>query len=262
MNVYIMADLEGISGIYSCDQVTGGASRRDEGRKYMTRDVNTCVTACKDAGAEKVYVRDAHGGSDTLLWEKLTPLADYYICGAQGQSRMPGLTDCDFVILLGYHARAGSEYAVLEHSMSSGSIQNYYINGKLAGEVAIDAGIAGDIGKRVILVSGDDKVCAEAKEVIPGVVTAEMKKGISSFGAMLLPCEKAQKILYEKTIEAIQNAGRVQPVIFEKPINFRVEHVERINNPSLFAKPYMKIIDGRTFEVEGDTVEEALSRSW
>jgi len=27
-------------------------------------------------------------------------------------------------------------------------------------------------------------------------------------------------------------------------------------------RPYMKIIDGRTFEVTGDTMEEALYRLW
>ena len=43
------------------------------------------------------------------------------------------------LILLGYHAMAGTPGAILEHSMSSKSIQNYWINGRLAGEVAIDA---------------------------------------------------------------------------------------------------------------------------
>lgn len=262
MNIYIMADLEGISGVFCHDQVTADSPRFIEGREYMTRDVNTCVKACKEAGADKIYVRDGHGGSNTLIWEKLTPLADYYVCGAQGRSRMPGLEECDCLILLGYHAMAGAEYATLEHSMSSTSIQNYRINGQPAGEVAIDAGIAGDLGKKVILVSGDDKVCAEAETTIPRVVTAEVKRGISSFGAMLLPCEKAQTLLFEKTQQAVRNAGHIKPVVYEKPVRLRVEHVERINNPSLFSKPYMKIIDGRTYEVEGRTMEEALVRSW
>lgn len=40
----------------------------------------------------------------------------------------------------------------------------------------IDAAILAEKGKPVIMVSGDDKVCAEAKAIISGIVTAEVKK--------------------------------------------------------------------------------------
>ncbi len=38
MNIYIMVDLEGISGLYCREQMTPDASRFSEARKYMTRD--------------------------------------------------------------------------------------------------------------------------------------------------------------------------------------------------------------------------------
>ena len=58
---------------------------------------------------------------------------------------------------------AGTPGAILEHTMSSASVQNYWINGMKVGELAIDAGIVGDRGKPVIMVSGDDKVCLRPK---------------------------------------------------------------------------------------------------
>ncbi|NLD88592.1 MAG: M55 family metallopeptidase, partial [Clostridiales bacterium] len=143
MNILIMTDLEGISGIYDREQVTPSGYRFHEAREYMTADINVCVEACKEAGADKVYVRDCHGGSYTVIWEKLSPLADWCILGNTSTDRFAGLEDCDGVILLGYHAMAGTKGAFLEHSMSSASIQNYWINGNLAGETAIDAGIVG-----------------------------------------------------------------------------------------------------------------------
>jgi len=219
------------------------------------------VGKCKEAGVDKVYVRDCHGGSYTLLYEKLSPLADYCILGNTGADRFVGLDECDGVILLGYHAMAGTRSAYLEHSMSSASIQNYWINGNLAGETAIDAGIIGDKGKPVIMVSGDDKVCKEAKELLPWVVTAEVKKGVTWNGGMLLPQSKAHAVIREKTIEAISKLSEMKPLLYEKPIHFKVELVERGFLPNMYAKPYGKIIDGRTFEVVGDTMEEALYRS-
>lgn len=262
MNIYIMVDAEGISGVFDREQVSTSTPsvRYNEGRELMVGDINACVEACKEAGVEKVYVRDCHGGGANVIWSKLSSLADYYIIGNTGQNRFPGLDDCDGVILLGYHAMAGTPGAILEHTMSSASVQNYWINGNLSGEVGVDAGIVGDRGKPVIMVSGDDKVCRESESLLPGVVTAEVKRGITWKGGMLLPPEKAYALIKEKTKEAISKLAKLKPLVYEKPVRLRVELTERNIIPLQYSKPYMKVIDGRTYEVEGTTMEEALFR--
>ena len=260
MNLYLMVDAEGISGIYSREQVMESGSRRAESRAYMTADINACVEACKEAGAEKVYVRDCHGGANTLLYEQLTPLADYCILGNTGTDRFVGLDDCDAVILLGYHAMAGTPGAILEHSMSSAHVQNYWVNGVKFGETAIDAAIVGERGKPVIMVSGDDKLCAEAKAFLPWAVGCEVKRGVTWGGGMLLPQARAHALIREKTREAIANFARMQPFTVAHPLTMRCEMVERGMLPGAYGKPYMRIIDGRTYEVDADSMEEALYR--
>lgn len=262
MNIYIMVDAEGISGVFDHEQVmsSSASGRYNEGRELMVKDINACVEACKEAGADKIYVRDCHGSGSNVIWSKLSNLADYYIIGYTGQDRFPGLDECDGVILLGYHSMAGTPSGMLEHTMSSKSVQNYWINGQKAGEIAIDAGIVGDRGKPVIMVSGDDKACREAEALLPGVVTAEVKKGITWKGGMLLPPEKAYALIKAKTKEAISKLHSQKPLIYEKPIRLRVELTERSMLPLQYSKPYMNIIDGRTYEVEGSTMEEALFR--
>lgn len=261
MKIYIFTDLEGITGIYTREQVMVNEWKYSEGRAFMTHDVNTVAEACKEAGVEEVWVRDGHGAGGTLLYDQLSTAVDWVIQGATPRERMTGLSECDAVILLGYHAMAGTESAVLEHSMNSRAIQNYWINGNKAGETAIDAGIVGEYGKPVILVTGDDKLCAEARKAIPGVVTAMVKKGTSSFGSIMLPRHRADALLREKTQEAIRKAGSIQPVVYPTPVRFRVELMERINTPSTLAKPYMTLIDGRTFEVTAGSMAEALARA-
>ncbi len=262
MNVYIMADLEGISGIYCREQVTPDQRRFDEGRRFLTREINICAEACKTAGVEKVYVRDAHGGSYTLLWDQLSPAVDMAICGITGDARYVGIEDCDAAILLGYHAMAGTPGGLLEHTMSSATVQNYWLCGERIGEVALDAAILTDYKKPVIMVSGDDAVCKEAKHFLPNVVTAEVKKSVACFGTGLLPPALAKARIEEAVKEAINafQHGKVSYYHVPKPVTLRVEKTERTQLPSLAAKPYMKIIDGRTYEVSGDCVEEALAR--
>ena len=260
MNIYIMTDLEGISGVYRSDQVSEGI-RYEEARHYMTWDINACVEGCKKAGAKKIFVSDVHASGGNILWHEISPLVDELFAGGKGQmQRMPRIEECDAVILLGYHAMAGTADAVLEHTWSSVAWQNMWINGKLSGEIALDAAIAGEYNKPVIMVSGDDYACKEARDFIPGVATAEVKKGLSVAGANLMGKNAAHELIRTRAVQAVQNASKIRPMLTQKPVNIRVELVERRPMPSTHAKPYMKIIDGRTYEVMADSVEEGLFR--
>ena len=262
MNIYIMVDIEGISGIYCRDQLTSGG-RLEEGKRMFTREINICAEACKKYGADKVYVRDCHGGSSSLIWEKLSPAVDYAVCGMTGENRFVGLEDCDAVILLGYHAMAGTSSAVLEHTMSSRGIQNFYINGERVGEIAIDAAISGELGRPVIMVSGDDKTCREAKAFLPWAATAEVKRAVSCDGAVLLPPHTAEKVIDEAVCQAMTTLKNNEAKLYKvaSPVTVRIERPERVDVPSKAVRPYMNIIDSRTFEVVSDTAADAVNKA-
>jgi len=261
MNIYIMVDMEGISGIVSPEQVQrdSGKYYESEGRLYMTWDVNACIEGCLNGGAKRIIVNDVHGGGKNLIWDKLSEHAEYII-GSSGNKRMPGIEECDGLILLGYHAMAGTKAAILEHTWSSKDWQNLWINGNLSGEIAIDAGIAGDYNKPVIMVSGDDKACQEAKQLIEGVVLAQVKQSLSVSGGKLLSLKEAHDLIRRKACEAVKKSSEIKPLKIKSPVTMRLEKVERGSIPNIHAKPYMKIIDGRTYEVTGDNVEQALRR--
>jgi len=185
MKIFVAVDMEGISGIFQSDQVIPGGRLYEEGRRFLTQDVNACVEGCLAGGASRVVVRDIHGGGNHFLWEDLDPRAEY-VRGATEAERLPGIAACAGLILLGYHAMAGTRQAILEHTMSSKSWQNLWMNGRPTGEVGIDAGIAGDHDVPTIMVTGDDKVCREARQLLKGVVVARSKPGCPAKGAIAL----------------------------------------------------------------------------
>lgn len=253
MNLYIMVDLEGISGIFSREQLN-----EPQSGILMAEDINACVNAAKEAGVEKIYVRDCHGASDSVSYGHLSENADYYICGRVGEDRYPGLDDCDAVIFLGYHAMAGTAGGVLEHTFNSKRVQNYWLNGVKTGEARFDALGVGERGKPVIMIAGDDKLCAEVRETLPGTVTCEVKKGVTWNSAMLLPKEKAHARIAECTKEAIRRFKDIQPYTIEKPYTLRIELVERGDLPFIAGNSRKKIIDGRTYEVTADKISDLL----
>ncbi len=71
-SVYIMTDIEGISGVYCREQSMTSGPRYAEGKKFMTRDINIVASACKAAGVEKVYVHDCHSVGCSAIWEQLS----------------------------------------------------------------------------------------------------------------------------------------------------------------------------------------------
>ena len=161
MKIYIFADMEGISGVSNSSFVSADGAKYALGCRYITHDVNVCAQACFDAGADAVTIRDGHGAGTSIQWHDLIPGVEL-MQGTAAGVRFPGIEGADAVILLGYHAMAGTPRALLEHSYSSKSIQNMWLNGKLIGEFGIDTLIAGEKGLPVIMTSGCDKLCKEA----------------------------------------------------------------------------------------------------
>ncbi len=257
MRIYVFCDMEGISGVCGSDYVTRDGRYYALGRKFMTWDINACVRGCFAGGAEAVIVRDGHSDGKHVFWEELDPRVEL-VQGASGQRRMPGLEACDALILLGYHAMAGTAGAILEHTMSSKSIQNFWLNGRLVGEFGVDAGIASDQGKPTIMTSGDDKLCAEARAWVPEVVTCQVKEGLDCQGGRLLSPKVAHGRIEERATEAVSRIGDIPPMQIERPVTLRRELVERGRLPNAWARAEVRIVDGRTYEVTADTVEQAL----
>jgi D-amino peptidase len=254
MNIYVSVDMEGISGVCRESQVMGDGRDYGQGRKLYTWDVNACVDGCFKGGAKRVIVRDSHGGGENLIWEELDGRGEY----VQGttRERFPFLDDCDGLILLGYHAMATTREAIMEHTMTSKFWQRVWMNGKLCGETAIDAGIAGDHGLPLIMVSGDDKLCAEAKKLIPGIEAVQVKKGLGISGGLLLSRERAHELIRQGAARAVKLCGKIRPWKVKAPVRFRVELAGR---RSASVPPRRgRLIDERTIEVTGPTVEEAF----
>jgi D-amino peptidase len=254
-SIFVMVDMEGISGICRTEQVSPDSGAvYQTGRRYMTWDVNACIDGCIRGGAGRVVVRDAHSTGFNFIWEELDPRAEY-IQGRSAEQRMPDIGEFQGLILLGYHAMAGTRNAILEHTMSSHAWQNFWLNGVKCGELAIDAAMAGDRGVPTIMASGDDKLCAEARHFIEGIYAAQVKEGLDCNGGRLLPKERAHEAIRDAAVKAVRNHREIKAYKTASPVTMRLELVSRGNVP---VRAGVKMIDGRTYEVTADTVEDAL----
>lgn len=254
MKIYIFADMEGSSGIAGNEFVVPDGTHYEEGREYFAMDVNACVEGCVQAGVDEILVADGHCAGNNLRWKDLHPAAELVRKGRLPR-RFADIEGSDGIILLGYHAMAGVKGAVLEHTYSSSYVQNLWINGRLSGEFACDSLIAAEYGVPTIMVSGDDKICLEAKSIIPDIVTCQVKKGYSTHGARLTPMARAHALITEKTQEAIAKIPEIHRPKIEYPVTLRIETTER-QNPKLTG---CELIDARTAEF---TSEDSFEKTF
>jgi D-amino peptidase len=252
--VYVFVDMEGCSGV-TCSEQTGGA-RADEGKKLMAEDMNACIAGCFAAGAPEVVVRDGHAGGKNVD-PKLVDSRAKLIQGGTPGVRFKDIDGAEALILLGYHAMALTPGGVLAHSYSSATIQGMWLNGREVGEIGVDAAIAAEHKVPVVMVSGDDKVAAEARAWIPGVVTCEVKKGTGPQSAEPLPLETAHDLVRQKTAEAVAKRKEIKPIEVKYPATMRWDYLPkgslRTHNPAF--KP---VDNPKRVERPADSVEKLI----
>jgi len=251
LKVYLFVDMEGISGI-TCSEQTVGA-RHEEGGRLMAEDINACVDGCFAAGATEVIVKDGHWKGVNVDPKRIDPRATL-IQGATPEVRFKDMDGSEALILLGYHAKALTPGALLAHSYSSASIQGMWLNGREVGEIGVDAAIAAEHKVPVVMVSGCDKVAAEARDWIPGAVTCQTKRSTGPQSADCLPLDAARRLIREKTVEALRRRKEIPLVKVQYPVTMRWDYLPkgalRTYDPAFKPAP-----DPRRVVVTGDSVE-------
>jgi D-amino peptidase len=258
VKVFISIDLEGISGVCQDEQTTHGSADWRAARELMRGDLDAALDGCLAAGADEVVVRDAHDEGDNLDTNEL-PAHVSLISGTQwGLSMMDGVdTGCDAALLLGYHARAGTLAAVLDHTFMDEIYEVTVQDGAAwtpVGELALSAAVAGAFGVPMVFASGDDKLATEAQALLPGVVTAVTKYGLSRHSARLLAPDVAQSAITAGAREALERLQSAEGEVRPQPLDWsgralRVTFGRTYLCDAAATFPGVRCLDGRTLEI-------------
>jgi D-amino peptidase len=263
MKVWIMTDLEGVAGVFSFEEHASPKGRwYDLSRKLLTQEVNAAIEGALEQGAKEVLVVDGHGYGAVNI-EELNPEAKLL----SGRPLLiPWGLEKGFeaAFMIGQHAMAGVEKAHLSHTESHTAIQNVWINGVKAGEIAIVAAVAGYFDVPLVLVTGDKAACLEAESLVPGLETVAVKEGLSHGAAVSVTPVKARRMIKESVKNALAKTSSIPPYKVKKPVELVVEFTEESKSSAeiLSKRPGVKRIDTRTIRIEEDDLLEALKRWW
>ena len=229
MRVFIISDMEGVAGICRWDQVSGGKSLYEEGRKLYTEEINAAVRGARAAGADEIVVMDCHGaGKDwsfnSLIPDRLDPGCEWVV-----QTEWTEYTEvleqgCDAALLIAMHAKAGTPDGVLSHTVSGTEWRGLWFNGTSVGETGINAALCGTWDCPVVMVSGDKATCSEARALLgEAVATVAVKTGLGRFSARHLPPLRARELIEAAAEKAVRERGSVEPYKPGAPSEVEVE---------------------------------------
>jgi D-amino peptidase len=219
--------MEGITGVTTWDQVTPGHAEYARFRKQMTEDVNAAIRGACNAGADEVIIADGHWNGSNIVIEELDARARLNTGSPSPFSMMQGIDEnVDGVMFIGYHARNGSPNAILDHTWSSKTVANIWLNDILTGEYGLNAAVAGHFGVPVLMVSGDQTACAQVTELLGDVETAVVKQASGRFAAECLPPQVAQDMIClsaERAVKRLADGDVPDSFVLDSPITVTVE---------------------------------------
>lgn len=230
--IYILTDLEGISGVFKFKQTREKDTPQNiEACEYFMDDLSAVVRGLFDGGATEILVCDGHG-NQCVIPHMMEPGVKY-ITGVPRPGAMYGLDESFAgMVQLGAHAMMGTTDGVLNHTQSSKSENRYWYNGVECGELVQCALKAGYYGVPTILVTGDVATCRESEHFFgKSCVTVAVKEGIAREAAILYPFEEARKALYEGARKSMEMLSECKPFKLDMPIKGKMQYLDRSSDP-------------------------------
>jgi len=260
LKVYISADMEGIAGVASADQLGPTSFEYARAREWMTGEVLAAIQGAREAGATEFVVSDSHGNGESLLIDKFP--SDVPIRIVRSFPRPLGMMegiDSTFgaVIFIGYHASTSSTTGVRAHTMSSALLTRISLNGTSMSEAGINAAIAAQFGVPVVMITGDDAIVYETKQRLGAVQGVAVKQAIGFHSTSTLTPEVAQAQIRQNAKTAVEHRGQMKPYAMTRPVSVEVSFKNYRPVELLGYLPNVQRIDSHTVRFSARDMIEA-----
>jgi D-amino peptidase len=223
LKVFISVDMEGLAGVVTSSDVSASGPDYAHFRAIMAGETNAAVEGAFRAGATEVLVRDSHGAKQNLLPSDVDPRARLLRGQSSGPKNMMEGVDSTFdaVVFVGYHAKAGTPGAILEHT-SNGNVIDFSINGVSLPEGGYNALVAGLYDVPVVFVAGDRAVVDQLRALLGDIVGVAVKDEIGDASLGLSP-EQAQDEIRAGVERAVRERARAKPYRLSAPYTMVLE---------------------------------------
>ncbi len=257
--LFISADMEGIAGVTTKEQLVVGGFEYQQARQWMTDEVKAVCQAAFESGVEEVVVADSHSNGQNILVDQLPENVYLIRAWPRPLQMMQGIDEGKYIgaVLLGYHGGAHVSGAALAHTISL-SVLELNVNGDPWSEAELSAAVAGFYSTPVIMASGDDvfvnKVCHKFK----GIETVVTRKSYSAFSGRSISPQTSQQLIAKAVSNAIARLDDNSYECFkaEQPLEVQVKLNSVFLVETLILLKHVTRVNANTIAVSCDDVTE------
>ncbi len=258
LKVYISADMEGITGVVTSDQLGPAGFEYQRARQWMTDEVNAAIQGARDAGATEILVSDSHGNGQNLLIDQLPNDVRLVRSWPRPLMMMEGIDSTfDAALFIGYHAGTANVAGVRAHTMSSATLTGVALNGTQVPEGGFNAAIAGHFGVPIVMISGDDAAIEEVRKFTGPIAGAEVKKALSFHSAITLTPKAGQELIRAQAKAGIDNRGSARPYRLTGNVTLDVSFKHYRAAEIVAYLPGIRRVDAHTIRFVGRDILEA-----
>ncbi|HET7265844.1 MAG TPA: M55 family metallopeptidase [bacterium] len=260
MKVFISADMEGTAGVTDADQCREGRPDYNRFRRLMTEEVNAAILGALESGAKEIVVNDSHATMRNLLIEELHPQAQLVSGSPKPYSMMQGIdASFDAVFFTGYHAAAGTQDAVLDHSYSGACVRQIKLGNTVVGEPGLNSALAGHFKVPVALITGDGTAVQQLKKLISHVETVAVKEAIGRVAARSYQPVEARRRIKEGAAKALKRARDLKPYAVAKPVALEIDWMYTSMADRCMLIPGMTRVTPRATAYKAKDAEQAFT---
>jgi D-amino peptidase len=258
LKIYVSADMEGIAGVVTGDQLGPQGFEYERFRGFMTNEILAAIEGARAAGATAFLVSDSHGNGENLLVERFPRDVEIVRSWPRPLAMMEGI-DGTFgaALFVGYHASTTNLEGVRAHTMSSANVADIRLNGVSVPEAGLNAAIAGHFGVPVVLITGDDAIVKEAQALLGPIEGAVVKWAISFHAAKTLTPEASCDLIREKARVAVARARQQKPWRVSEPVTLEVRFKNYRPSQLLAYLPSVERTDAHSIRYRARDVLEA-----
>jgi len=230
VNVYIVADIEGVAGVVFYEHRHNAMSALNHdllvrNRILMTEEVNAAARGALEAGADTVVVHDHHGGGYTLMPELLEKrlelihgrAAHYVTLGIPH----PDLDESvDALVLIGMHSKAGTLDGCTPHSLicvKDGEGREYELS-----EATMSMAYAGEFAVPCVFLAADKATAEDALRLVPALEHVVTKRHYASQLARTMSPRLSRELIQAGVKMGLDRRSEIEPFHVPGPCTIQI----------------------------------------
>lgn len=225
MRVFISADMEGVAGVNRGAETAPFAPGWDRACRLMTAEVNAAIEGALAGGAQEIVVNDGHWLGNNLMIDELHPAAEVISGHGRPLSMAEGMgPNFDAAFFVGYHASAGTQDAVLDHTYADpAQVMEVRLAGRAQSEGSLNGYVCGAFGCPIALFTGDSSAVSQMHDFCLEVEGVVVKEPLAREAARSLPAKVAQERIRAGACRALERLASIPPLVHDGPAGFEID---------------------------------------